>query len=352
MNKAIEIRELSLSIEGLSILNNISFNLGEIDIACLLGPSGCGKTSLLRCIAGFEKPNKGEVLIKGVITSKSNHHIPVEQRNIGMVFQDFVLFPHLNVTENIIFGLKNLETKRVKERLWELIELLDLEKHINKFPHQLSGGQQQRVALARAMAPRPSVLLLDEPFSSLDIELREQLAHELRSILKQDGITTIMVTHNQLEAFAMADVIGVMIGGKLRQWDTAFNLYHMPKTSDVADFVGEGVFISGEVINGEEVKTDIGNIKGFIPHNLEKGAKVRVLIRPDDILHDDDSEITAYVRNKVFRGAEFLYTLEMENGSYVQSLVPSHHDHPINEPIGIKLEIDHLVIFADEEILI
>jgi len=352
MNKAIEIRELSLSIEGLSILNNISFNLGEIDIACLLGPSGCGKTSLLRCIAGFEKPNKGEVLIKGVITSKSNHHIPVEQRNIGMVFQDYVLFPHLNVTENIIFGLKNLGTKRVKERLWELIELLDLEKHINKFPHQLSGGQQQRVALARAMAPRPSVLLLDEPFSSLDIELREQLAHELRSILKQDGITTIMVTHNQLEAFAMADVIGVMIGGKLKQWDTAFNLYHMPKTSDVADFVGEGVFIPGEVINGEEVKTDIGNIKGFIPHNLEKGAKVRVLIRPDDILHDDDSEITAYVRNKVFRGAEFLYTLEMENGSYVQSLVPSHHDHPVNEPIGIKLEIDHLVIFADEEITI
>ena len=347
MNKAIEIRELSLSIEGLSILNNISFNLGEIDIACLLGPSGCGKTSLLRCIAGFEKPNKGEVLIKGVITSKSNHHIPVEQRNIGMVFQDYVLFPHLNVTENIIFGLKNLGTKRVKERLWELIELLDLEKHINKFPHQLSGGQQQRVALARAMAPRPSVLLLDEPFSSLDIELREQLAHELRSILKQDGITTIMVTHNQLEAFAMADVIGVMIGGKLRQWDTAFNLYHMPKTSDVADFVGEGVFILGEVINNEEVKTDIGNIKGYIPHNLEKGAKVRVLIRPDDILHDDNSEITAYVRNKVFRGAEFLYTLEMENGSYVQSLVPSHHDHPINEPIGIKLEIDHLVIFAD-----
>ena len=347
MNKAIEIRELSLSIEGLSILNNISFNLGEIDIACLLGPSGCGKTSLLRCIAGFEKPNKGEVLIKGVITSKSNHHIPVEQRNIGMVFQDYVLFPHLNVTENIIFGLKTLGTKRVKERLWELIELLDLEKHINKFPHQLSGGQQQRVAVARAMAPRPSVLLLDEPFSSLDIELREQLAHELRSILKQDGITTIMVTHNQLEAFAMADVIGVMIGGKLRQWDTAFNLYHMPKTSDVADFVGEGVFILGEVINNEEVKTDIGNIKGFIPHNLEKGAKVRVLIRPDDILHDDNSEITAYVRNKVFRGAEFLYTLEMENGSYVQSLVPSHHDHPINEPIGIKLEIDHLVIFAD-----
>ena len=347
MNKAIEIRELSLSIDGRSILNNISFCLGEIDIACLLGPSGCGKTSLLRCIAGFEKPEIGEVLIKGVIISNPNHYIPVEQRNIGMVFQDYVLFPHMSVSENIIFGLKNLQPKRIKQRLDELIQLLDLGDQINKFPHQLSGGQQQRVALARAMAPRPGVLLLDEPFASLDIELREQLAHELRSILKQDGITTIMVTHNQLEAFAMADAIGVIRDGKLRQWDTAFNLYHMPKTSDVADFVGEGVFISGEIINNKEVKTDIGNIKGYVPDNLTKGEKVRVLIRPDDILHDDDSEITAVVISKVFRGAEFLYTLEMKNGLHVQSLVPSHHDHPINEPIGIKLEIDHLVIFAD-----
>ena len=347
MNKAIEIRELSLSIDGRSILNNISFCLGEIDIACLLGPSGCGKTSLLRCIAGFEKPEIGEVLIKGVIISNPNHYIPVEQRNIGMVFQDYVLFPHMSVSENIIFGLKNLQPKRIKQRLDELIQLLDLGDQINKYPHQLSGGQQQRVALARAMAPRPGVLLLDEPFASLDIELREQLAHELRSILKQDGITTIMVTHNQLEAFAMADAIGVIKDGKLRQWDTAFNLYHMPKTPDVADFVGEGVFISGEVINNKEVKTDIGNIKGYVPDNLTKGEKVRVLIRPDDILHDDDSEITAVVISKAFRGAEFLYTLEMKNGLHVQSLVPSHHDHPINEPIGIKLEIDHLVIFAD-----
>ena len=347
MNKAIEIRDLSLSIDGHSILNNISFCLGEIDIACLLGPSGCGKTSLLRCIAGFEIPERGEILIKGIIINNPNHYIPVEQRNIGMVFQDYVLFPHMSVSENIIFGLKNLQQKRIKQRLDELIELLDLGDQINKFPHQLSGGQQQRVALARAMAPRPGVLLLDEPFASLDIELREQLAHELRSILKQDGITTIMVTHNQLEAFAMADAIGVIKDGKLRQWDTAFNLYHMPKTPDVADFVGEGVFISGEVINNKEVKTDIGNIKGYIPDNLTKGEKVRVLIRPDDILHDDDSEITAVVISKVFRGAEFLYTLEMKNGLHVQSLVPSHHDHPINEPIGIKLEIDHLVIFAD-----
>ena len=350
MNNAIEIKELSLLIEGRPILENISFGLGEIGIACLLGPSGCGKTSLLRCIAGFEELNYGEVWIKGVIASKLNHHLPVEQRNIGMVFQDYVLFPHMSITENIIFGLKDQRVARTKERLDELIELFALEKHTSKYPHQLSGGQQQRVALARAMAPRPGVLLLDEPFASLDIELREQLARELRSILKQDGITTIMVTHNQLEAFAMADIIGVMGDGKLRQWDTAFNLYHEPKTSYVANFIGEGVFIKGEVINSIEVKTDIGNIKGHIPHNLEKGKKVRVLIRPDDILHDDDSKVTAHVRGKAFRGAEFLYTLETQNGLYLQSLVPSHHDHPMNEPIGIKTEIDHLVIFTDEEV--
>ena len=350
MNNAIEIKELSLSIEGRPILENISFGLGEIGIACLLGPSGCGKTSLLRCIAGFEELNYGEVWIGGVIASKLNHHLPVEQRNVGMVFQDYVLFPHMSVTENIIFGVKDQRVARTKERLDELIELFALEKHTSKYPHQLSGGQQQRVALARAMAPRPGVLLLDEPFASLDIELREQLARELRSILKQDGITTIMVTHNQLEAFAMADIIGVMGDGKLRQWDTAFNLYHEPKTSYVANFIGEGVFIKGEVINGIEVKTDIGNIKGHTPHNLEKGKKVRVLIRPDDILHDDDSKVTAYVRGKAFRGAEFLYTLETQNGLYLQSLVPSHHDHPMNEPIGIKTEIDHLVIFTDKEV--
>ena len=350
MNNAIEIKELSLSIEGRPILENISFGLGEIGIACLLGPSGCGKTSLLRCIAGFEELNYGEVWIGGVIASKLNHHLPVEQRNVGMVFQDYVLFPHMSVTENIIFGVKDQRVSRTKERLDELIELFALEKHTSKYPHQLSGGQQQRVALARAMAPRPGVLLLDEPFASLDIELREQLARELRSILKQDGITTIMVTHNQLEAFAMADIIGVMGEGKLRQWDTAFNLYHEPKTSYVANFIGEGVFIKGEVINSIEVKTDIGNIKGHTPHNFEKGKKVRVLIRPDDILHDDDSKVTAYVRGKAFRGAEFLYTLETQNGLYLQSLVPSHHDHPMNEPIGIKTEIDHLVIFTDEEV--
>jgi iron(III) transport system ATP-binding protein len=345
MNKAIEIKELSVSIEGRSILENISFGLPAASIACLLGPSGCGKTTLLRCIAGFEKQRQGEVWIKGVRASNPKHQLPVEQRQIGMVFQDYALFPHMSVADNITFGLNKQNAKAVKQRLDELVELLSLQKHINKYPHSLSGGQQQRVALARAMAPRPRVLLLDEPFASLDVELREQIARELRQILKQDGITTIMVSHNQLEAFAMADVIGVMNEGQLLQWDKAFKLYHEPETSEVADFVGEGVFISGEVINDKEVNTEIGNIQSSSPHGVEQGKKVSVLIRPDDILHDDDSNMTARVMDKAFRGAEFLYTLELDSGVRLLSLVPSHHDHPINEPIGIRLEIDHLVIF-------
>jgi iron(III) transport system ATP-binding protein len=352
MNKAIEIKDVSLSIEGRAILDNISFGVNEAEIVCLLGASGCGKTTLLRCIAGFEKQYQGEVWIKGVRVSNPVHHLPVEQRHIGMVFQDYALFPHMTVKDNIIFGLKNLNTSMVQQRLDELVALLSLDKHINKYPHSLSGGQQQRVALARAMAPRPGVLLLDEPFASLDVELREQIARELRQILKKDGITSIMVTHNQLEAFAMADVIGVMSDGELLQWDSAINLYHEPQTSVVAKFIGEGVFITGEVVNDKEVQTEIGVIQSPVAHESVPGEKVRVLIRPDDILHDDDSNMTARVIDKAFRGAEFLYTLELDSGLRLLSLVPSHHDHPINEPIGIRLEIDHLVIFPEKKKLI
>ena len=345
MSNAVELKNIILSIEGRPILNEVSFGLKSADIACLLGPSGCGKTTLLRCIAGFERQQQGDVWIKGDHVSNPHHQLPVEQRHIGMVFQDYALFPHLNVADNILFGLSQQTETTAKQRLDELVDLLSLEQHIHKYPHNLSGGQQQRVALARAMAPRPGVLLLDEPFASLDVELREQIARELRTILKQDGITTVMVTHNQLEAFAMADIIGVMDAGKLLQWDTAFKLYHEPETSKVADLVGEGVFISGTVVNEKEVKTEIGYIQRHKAHGIAQGQDVNVLIRPDDILHDDDSTMTAIVRDKAFRGAEFLYTLELESGVRVLSLVPSHHDHPINEPIGIRLEIDHLVIF-------
>ncbi len=345
MHSIVETRELSVAKGGRSILDGISFALPEAWIASILGPSGCGKTTLLRCIAGFEKPRHGEVWLNGIRASNGDHVVPVEEREIGMVFQDFALFPHLDVADNIKFGLQQRHSSRAADRLEELLELLSLQEHVNKFPHQLSGGQQQRVALARAMAPRPRVMLLDEPFASLDVELREQLALELRHILKHDGVTAIMVSHNQLEAFAMADVIGVMDKGQLLQWDSAFNLYHQPATEQVADLIGEGVFIAGQVISATEVKTEIGIIKNKAGHAFDSGVKVDVLIRPDDIVHDDHSHMRAVVLDKAFRGANFLYTLEGPDGMRLLSLVPSHHDHPVHEAIGIRLDIDHLVMF-------
>ena len=180
----------------------------------------------------------------------------------------------------------------------------------------------------------------------MDVELREQIARELRMILKQAGMTTILVTHNQLEAFAMADEIGVIRDGALLQWDTAFNLYHRPAGPQVADFIGEGVFLEGTVLNATEVETELGVLRSNVPHGGASQAQVSVLVRPDDIVHDDDSRQTATVRDKVFRGAEFLYTLTLPSGARILSLVPSHHDHAIGEKIGIRPKIDHLVVFG------
>ncbi len=345
MNRAIEINNLSVKIENQPIIQSVSFDLKEGEIGCLLGASGCGKSTLLRAIAGFERPAAGEIRVKGVRVSNARHLVPVEQRQIGMVFQDYALFPHMTAVENITFGMRNASKQTKRERLLELIELLDLEGCGDKYPHQLSGGQQQRIALARAMAPRPAILLLDEPFSNLDVELREQIAYQIGAILRKDGVTALLVSHNQLEAFAMADRVGVINHGSLLQWDTAFNLYHEPKCVYVADFVGEGVFIGGEVVDAHTVDTELGHIVGKRAHGRPPGSRVNVLIRPDDVLHDDASPMQAKVLKKAFRGAEFLYTLEYNGGTRLLSLVPSHHNHPVNEPIGIRLEIDHLVVF-------
>ncbi|MCI0401617.1 MAG: ABC transporter ATP-binding protein [Gammaproteobacteria bacterium] len=349
MKHVLELKEITLGYGKQKVVEAISFALSEGQIGCLLGPSACGKTTVLRAIAGFERPFSGEILMKGVKVSGKARIVPPERRQVGMVFQDFALFPHLTVHDNIAFGLAKHSNAARTRRTTQLAKLLGIENIRTQYPHQISGGQQQRVALARAIAPRPQILLLDEPFSSMDVELREQVAKEVRVILKQDRTTTMLVSHHQLEAFAMADVVGVMNNGQLLQWDTAYNLYHRPACTYVADFVGEGVFLSGSVVDEHHVQTELGIICGVVPVEFEKGSPVEVLIRPDDIIHDDNSNQTAIVIDKVFRGAEFLYTLCLDSGAQVVSLVPSHHDHHLNEPIGIRLEIDHLVVFPRDE---
>ncbi len=348
MNR-LQVNNIDVSYTSKPVVYELSFSLGEGKIGSLLGPSGCGKTTVLRAIAGFERVGNGEIRINDKVVSDRKHSLPPEQRKIGMVFQDFALFPHLNVADNIRFGIKSWSYKEQQARIHELLAMIGLPTLAMAYPHQLSGGQQQRIALARAMAPKPEILLLDEPFSSLDVELREQLAREVRQILKQENITAILVTHDQHEAFAMADEICVMHEGRIQQQDSAYNLYHKPINHFVADFIGEGVIVPGMVVGGNMVNTELGNIQGLVPEGCKPGCQVDVLIRPDDIVHDDDAEETGIVVERAFRGSDFLYTLRMPSGVEVLSLVPSHHDHAINEKIGIHLKFDHLVVFPRAE---
>ena len=334
----LEVKSVRVDFPGKTAVENIDLQLEEGRIGSLLGPSGCGKSTLLRVIAGFQQPRSGEVLLHGKQVSSADHMMPPEKRNLGMVFQDFALFPHLTVEDNVAFGLRNRNRFDRKERVFEMLELIDLKELARRYPHQLSGGQQQRIALARALAPRPEILLLDEPFSSLDVELREQLAREVRSILKQLGTTAILVTHDQLEAFALADEIGVMHEGKLHQWDSPHNIYHHPKNHTVANFIGQGVMLPGIVREGHKIDTNIGILDSWPRDNVAIGDQVDVLIRPDDIIHDDESPLRAKIIEKVFRGAEYLYSLEVPSGDRLLCLAPSHHNHKIGEAIGFMLD--------------
>ncbi len=327
---------------------DFSLSLEQGRIGCLLGPSGCGKTTVLRAIAGFERPARGAIRLGGELVSDTRFVLPPERRRVGMVFQDLALFPHLRVRENIAFGLEGESRGARRRRVEELLTLMGLPGIGEHYPHQLSGGQQQRVAIARALAPRPMLLMLDEPFSSLDPELREQLPKELRGIFREDGVTVLLVTHDQQEAFGMADEIGVVRAGGLEQWAAAYSLYHRPETRFVADFVGEGVMIPGRVVDQHEIETEIGSLKGTLPANCPPGSRVDILLRPDDVVHDDASPMKARIVDRTFRGAQFLYTLALESGRHILCLATSHHDHPPGELMGIRPELDHLVVFPEQ----
>lgn len=335
-------------------VNRVSFSLPHGGIGVLIGPSGCGKTSLLRAVAGLEPISTGKICLGGQMLSNAGEriHIAPESRSMGMVFQDYALFPHLTVAQNIGFGLHGWNRSDRQTRVEEMLTLVGLQDYAQQAPHQLSGGQQQRIALARALAPKPRLLLLDEPFSALDVDLRERLAHEVRGILKQMGTAALFVTHDQLEAFALGDVIGVMQNGHLDQWDQAYDLYHRPATRFVADFIGHGVFAPARVVQtplGPRVETPLGLLDDSAECPLVDAypqGECDVLLRADDIEHDDASPVKAQILRKSFRGSEFLYTLRLSDGLEVLAHVPSHHDHEIGEWIGIRAAMDHVVTFS------
>ena len=341
----LELNRITQRYGDTTVVKEMNLALQSGQIGCLLGPSGCGKTTALRCIAGFETVQSGEIKLAGNVIANGTLHLAAEKRRIGMVFQDYALFPHMTAAQNIAFGLQRQAKPVQQKRVDEMLELIGLQQQGSLYPHELSGGQQQRIALARALAPRPKLLLLDEPFSNLDVTLRERLCLDVREILKQEQATAIMVTHDQQEAFMIADMIGVMHEGKIQQWDLAYNLYHRPVNRFVANFVGEGVFLPGKVTSEEKVQIELGIIEGELDIPCCVDCGVDVLLRPDDVVHDDDSPLQAVVKAKAFRGAQILYTLQLPTGSEVLSLVPSHHNHPIGKPIGIRLDADHVITF-------
>ncbi len=349
----LELSQLDIQYPGrlAPAVQGVNLSLRAGDIGVLIGPSGCGKTTLLRAVAGLEPVSGGKVLLSDRVVSQAGHTVPAEQRRIGMVFQDYALFPHMDVGRNVGFGIDHLTKAERAGRVAEVLTLVGLEGAEKRFPHELSGGQQQRVALARALAPKPDLLLLDEPFSNLDIDLRERLAQEVRNILKAAQATALLVTHDQLEAFAIGDVIGVMNEGRLHQWEDAYSLYHRPATRFVADFIGHGVFTPATLreVNGQVVvDTPVGELTDVAECPLPcafEGGQCDVLLRADDIVHDDHAPVKAEIIRKAFRGSEFLYTLRLASGDLLMAHVPSHHDHKLGEWIGIRAEVDHVVTF-------
>ncbi len=326
------------------VLRGLSLVLESGEIGCLLGPSGCGKTTALRCIAGFEDLDQGEVRVGGMTLSRAGYTEPPEKRQVGMVFQEAALLPHLPAVENVAFGLHQLPASEARVRAEEYLALVGLAGSLRRYPHELSGGQQQRVALARALAPEPRLLLLDEPFANLDVSLRERLGRDVRDILIKTGVTALLVTHDQLEAFMLADRIGVMRNGVIAQWGTPHEIYHQPVDRDVAAFVGGGVFVEGVVQSTRSIAVCGVELNGAVPPRFPPGDTVDVLLRPDDV-HADPAGMPAIVRSKVFRGPTLQCTLQIETGEAVLASMPADAELVEGQSVNIRIEPAHLVLF-------
>ncbi|MBI3953272.1 MAG: ABC transporter ATP-binding protein [Chloroflexi bacterium] len=312
-------------------------------ILALLGPSGCGKTTTLRLLAGFERPDQGRILLEGRAISDARTLLPPERRGIGMVFQDYALFPHLTVADNVGFGLHRLRPAERADRIRAVLKLVGLAALEERYPHELSGGQQQRVALARALAPQPKVLLLDEPFSNLDADLRAQVRGEVEQILRSAATTAIFVTHDQEEAFAIADRVAVLNEGRLEQVGTAEEVYHLPLTRFVADFVGRADFLPGR-FTGDSVETELGRWPA--PLDLPPGTEVEVMLRPDDISLVADPGGAAVVEARQFRGEENIYTVRLPSGRGVHSSSPAYEVYAPRTSVRVLAHPPHVVVFA------
>ncbi len=336
-------------------VKNVSLAIKEKgEIVCLLGPSGAGKTTILRTIAGLQNLKSGEIKLKNKIISSESFNLEPEKRNIAMCFQDNSLFPHFNVLENINIGSKRKNGSKFNYSDNDLIKILHLEDIKNKYPHQISAGEAQRVTLARSLLSKPDLLLLDEPFANIDATLKEELQKKIKDILKEFDITTVIVTHDSLEAFFLADKCGIILDQSLKQYDKPYNIHHEPNSIEVAKFLNRGVFIDVKVVETDCAvhslfHQELGEIRGKLVNNFPAGSRVKLLLQPEDLIHDDQSKLKLEVVDRKFRGTNFIYTLKTIKKEEIPVFVHSHHihQHEKKEKFGIKspIFIDHLVCF-------
>ena len=326
-------------------VDTLTLTVQQGEILALLGPSGCGKTTTLRLIAGFETPDSGRVVIRGETMAGPRRWVPPEARGVGIVFQDYALFPHLTVAQNVGFGLKPLGPSARQERLGQILELVGLQSFRNRFPHELSGGQQQRVAVARVLAPAPALVLLDEPFSNLDADLRAQMREEVEKLLRNTGTTGIFVTHDQEEAFTLSDRVGVLNEGRLEQLDTPERIYHHPATPFVAEFVGAADFLPG-LVTTQGIVTELGIFANTEGGDI--GEKVKVMIRPDDVSFIPSPDGQGVIVRRYFRGSENLYSIRLPSGHRVHSSQASSSVYPNGTRVRAEAHLIHVVTFPAE----
>ncbi|MEK8035988.1 MAG: ABC transporter ATP-binding protein [candidate division NC10 bacterium] len=328
--------------DGSPAVDGLSLAVEQGEILALLGPSGCGKTTTLRLIAGFEAPDAGTVTIRDQVVAGPGRAVPPEERGVGIVFQDYALFPHLTVEDNVGFGLHRLDRGPRRERIAQILELVGLPGFGARYPHELSGGQQQRVAVARALAPAPALILLDEPFSNLDADLRAQMRDEVETILRNTGTTAIFVTHDQEEAFTLADRVGVMHAGRIEQLASPEDIYHHPASQFVAEFVGAADFLPG-LVTSQGIVTEVG-VFGNVG-DLEPGDRVEVMIRPDDITFVPHRDGTGVIIRRYFRGSESLYCIRLPSGHRLHSSQPSSSMFPTGTRVRAEAHVLHVVTF-------
>ena len=337
---ALEVRNLTRQFElgALPAVYDASFAIKKGEILAMVGPSGCGKTTTLRLIAGFEQPDAGSVILAGQVIADPRRSVPTEQRGIGMVFQEHALFPHLTVFENVAFGLKRQPRRAAEDRTKAMLDLIGLGRLSHRYPYEISGGERQRVALARALAPQPIVLLLDEPFSSLDADLRKQIREEVRLILKEIGATAIFVTHDQEEALFMGDRLAVFDQGRLEQLGTPEEIFHCPATRFVAEFMGQTDFLMGQVTPAG-IMTEIGLLEQRT--DLPTGTRVEVAFRADDVTLEAETGAHACVLTRQFKGALNIYRLQLDSGQILHAFQPHTQNLSPGDLVRVQADPGH-----------